>query len=66
MNWIDVKHAMPEKATGVLISRKGVVFYAFWDDVISDSGDWYDMQNCIVLEDVTHWMPLPQPPEKDL
>lgn len=74
MNWISVKDRLPEKDDVYIICLnsayydrdKGVihykmVYYAFWD-----YGHW-DLEECYANEeDVTHWMPFPEPPEEDV
>jgi hypothetical protein len=61
--WISVKDGLPEK------NRKAVLIALRWEE--TDIG-WYDKDDkCWQSEfinsyddgDVTHWMPLPQPPK---
>lgn len=66
MEWISVKDRLPEKGIDVLIYSKGRIFHAFWDCMSSLSGDWYDIQNNWIIEDVTHWMALPLPPKESI
>lgn len=59
MEWISVNDKMPEKGKQVLIFSKNRIFHAFWDCASSICGDWYDIQNLWIIEEVTHWMPIP-------
>lgn len=59
-NWIPVTERLPEPYTWVLVSAEGpeVAFDAFYD-----GAQWKDaILNGLI---VTHWMPLPQPPEEE-
>ena len=59
--WISVKDKMPEKGERVLAYAGGGVFEAFtnindvWQRGGIDFAKWYG--------EVTHWMPLPNPPK---
>ena len=72
--WISVKDKLPEMETPVLAIVKGQIRMAeirteypnledtysafeYWDCPLNDGQDW---QN----EDVTYWMPLPNPPQE--
>ena len=61
MNWISVDDRLPELLTGCIVAEKhqdGVrVLYASLlpTGFVSDLG-W-------ILRNVTHWMPLPDPPQ---
>jgi|HubBroStandDraft_4_1064222.scaffolds.fasta_scaffold32474_4 hypothetical protein len=65
MDWINVKDKLPKMGEDVLVFNSGIIFHAFWDRTSSIQGDWYDLRNMWILENVTHWMPLPLPPHKD-
>lgn len=62
MEWIDCKVRMPQMGESVLCYSHFRIFHSWWDDA-SSSCDWYDIQNTWIIEDVTHWMPLPSPPK---
>jgi hypothetical protein len=51
--WISVKDRLPEKYVGVLVYNGSI-----HEDFICSSGYFYDTL------DVTHWMPLPEPPKE--
>lgn len=62
--WISVEERLPEKYTPVVIAYKDS-----WGDmdsatgVISDRETWFGCGISIDPKSVTHWMPLPEPPE---
>lgn len=61
--WIKCSDILPEKGRSVLIFSKNRIFHGWWDDV-SSTMDWYDIQNCWIIEDVSHWMPFPRCPDE--
>jgi Protein of unknown function (DUF551) len=67
MEWISVKDRLPPKDTPVLC-----YYYDQYMDVMEY---WYDNEKgkpeffnppltAVTIEDVTHWMPLPEPPKQ--
>lgn len=74
--WISVKDRLPnpnEKVIvynaendGTFFARRLVSRFEWWDSVTKEYINWrwlpYGYTN-IMLESVTHWMPLPEPPE---
>lgn len=64
--WISVKERLPGKCADILMWRKRWKIAEagsfrngyFW--VYDEIGDSY------TADDITHWMPLPLPPEKDI
>lgn len=55
--WISVKDRLPEPTYCVLV----VGAYGEMEiDALGTDGEWMGM-----VEDVTHWMPLPEPPKGD-
>jgi hypothetical protein len=54
--WISVKDRLPEDASDVLIVWVDGVSIACYDDGWNKIGT--------MLRSVTHWMPLPNPPEE--
>ena len=67
MQWISVKDRLPEDISDVLILSKEkescVGYYR------SSDNDWNMYNPCcsfhMELHGITHWMPLPKPPEED-
>lgn len=62
--WISVEDRLPEDAGDVLV-------VAFWHEKYQVLTGWHSLGGWLVtagneerLLDVTHWMPLPEPPEK--
>ena len=63
--WISVKDTLPEPGTDVLTyvqvaddeSRIGAAHF--------DRGVWWDAIFNVACEAVTHWMPLPKPPNEE-
>ena len=57
--WISVKDRLPEDISEVLIAFGGGVSIACY------GGDWrHPVYPMLPLLSVTHWMPLPKPPEE--
>ena len=56
--WISVEDSLPEKYETVLVFINTENYSFISTDFIWPSGKWYDQNT-----DVTHWMPLPQPPK---
>lgn len=64
--WVSVNDRAPDNGQDVLVyiddwgkSRITGLNY--------DNGAWYDcIMNCeVVIPNITHWMPLPEPPRED-
>jgi hypothetical protein len=62
MEWIKVEDQMPEKES-LLIGYQNcmIIGYVGLD---KDKGEYYGENDNEQLDHVTHWMPLPSPPEK--
>ena len=62
--WIPVTERLPENRDDVLLCRK------WWNEIRNPqmgwynevSGEWFDLSNR-AIRNVTHWMPLPEPPK---
>lgn len=61
--WIPVTERLPEHSGDYLVYSVG----GNWKQLSAvEIGFWYDMRFIVQsLFDVTHWMPLPEPPEKE-
>ena len=59
--WISVKKKLPENTDTVLIAHKGGVSFGWYNGRYWERGA---NTNHRPLETVTHWMPLPEPPEE--
>lgn len=62
--WISVKDRLPEyRMRALAYADNGAMFAAsHYDDWYVDTGENY--YSC-PLANITHWMPLPQPPKED-
>ena len=59
--WISIKDRLPESDKKVLITdgrNMMVSWYYKWNGMIR----WVDT---LYVRDITHWMPLPEPPKRD-
>ena len=60
--WIPVSERLPEENAPVLVlTVLGGMFvdFIYGKSVVTGNPDFYELD----IEDVTHWMPLPTPPE---
>lgn len=62
--WISANHRLPESGERVLcMCRAGIYEVLKWS---YPNWAWYkDRSHCYMKDFVTHWMPLPEPPEED-
>lgn len=68
MEWISVKERLPDEGIAVLCSRSDAgiivgevnIIYDFFEK--THNAVWNECQEFIEI-DVTHWMPLPEPPK---
>lgn len=68
--WISVKDRLPDTAERVLVCKtwNGRVYkpeYGYYQDYPNQKGCWYVITEFgyYPQREVTHWMPLPQPPK---
>ena len=60
--WISVEERLPEPGSIVLCRFKNGKFaVCFWGN-----WKWQDIYNYSEYLDITHWMPLPEPPKEKL
>ena len=67
--WISCSERMPEDTKMLLAFSQGQIVAAYWNWVVSpiDYKKYraFTYLSGNILDDVTHWMPLPEPPEQD-
>ncbi|NJZ17370.1 DUF551 domain-containing protein [Escherichia coli] len=67
--WISCSDRMPEDTKMLLAFSQGQIVAAYWNWVVSpiDYKKYraFTYLSGNILDDVTHWMPLPEPPEQD-
>lgn len=67
--WISCSERMPEDTKMLLAFSQGEIVAAYWNWVMSpiDYKKYraFTYLSGNILDDVTHWMPLPEPPEQD-
>ena len=65
--WIPVTERLPEHLTSVIVHRKdgGIFIWEYFDTSSTDECWIDDSMNVYSFYDVTHWMPLPEPPEEE-
>ncbi len=62
--WISVDERLPEQYANVLVASGGSVECGYRiTGLITKATHWYADSGRTQLENVTHWMPLPEPPE---
>ena len=67
--WISVEGRLPEIGKSILVHNQGFEHSRSVRMAFMTSNGFYDAYECgcgIKLYEVTHWMPLPDPPEKAL
>lgn len=63
--WISVKDALPEDRNLYLV-RQLIGQREYFNIAYIFEDDWYEQRGGYLrLESITHWMPLPEPPEKE-
>lgn len=67
-NWVSVKDKLPEHGVRVL-AHTGTFFQSYCvakldrDFGTLNSPVFWDTSTGLFIDDVTHWMPLPEPPK---
>ena len=67
-NWIPCSEKMPNESGTHVMVTDGVHIMESWYELIDGEMLWvdnYTMYVNINFGEVTHWMPLPEPPNKD-
>jgi len=64
--WIPVTERLPDHLTSVIVHRKdgGIFIWEYFDTSPTDECWIDDSMNVYSFYDVTHWMPLPEPPKE--
>jgi hypothetical protein len=62
--WISVEDRLPPDGQTVLIWSAGYIYQGWYEKTSLICGDFYDKDTCLIIENVTHWMPLPEPPKE--
>ena len=62
MEWIRVEDRLPEGFVRVIVCVRGEVRCAIWDKTRFNEDEYYN--GSIQPKAVTHWMPLPEPPDE--
>ena len=62
--WIDVNDRLPENFQSCLTYRKGLAVSNMYFNNDLWYADGYDCKESRTFDDITHWMPLPKPPQK--
>lgn len=60
--WISVNDRMPKYGVMVLVANGKHVMMAF--TFRENNSVYWSTEDGIILIDVTHWMPLPEPPKE--
>ena len=63
--WIPVEEALPERFETVIVCRAGPDGEPKIEQGYKDEGDWWKVYGTRTKK-VSHWMPLPKPPEVEL
>ncbi|WP_274371851.1 DUF551 domain-containing protein [Morganella morganii] len=64
MEWIKTSEQLPEDETIVLVFGRGIKWIADVDNGGQSYPDEFTLERTIFADEITYWMPLPQPPEE--
>lgn len=56
--WIPVAERLPETTCRNLVTKYGIPFLAYYT-----GKEWRESGTLSVIDGITHWMPLPEPPK---
>jgi hypothetical protein len=62
VTWISVEDRLPEPETDILISDGRLVRMSF---LYEDYSGHCFANDDLLLDEITHWMPLPEPPDSE-
>jgi len=60
--WISVNDKLPNDGEHVLIYSRKSIYIKLYENNIFYDGDTYCYCPVGLIEEVSHWMPLPEPP----
>ena len=63
--WIPVTEGLPEVGDRCLCNVKSFAFPGSFYQAILKYDKYGFVEGCIYTDDVTHWMPLPEPPKEE-
>jgi hypothetical protein len=67
-HWISVEDEMPKETNMYIVVHYNVVCTMWWYDGVEEWAEIYVDENEDIqsrrMENITHWMPLPQPPKE--
>ena len=64
--WIHVAEQLPETFKHVLVNIPGMTPHPTVQEAfLEKNGMWYSNGFRYSVEEITHWMPLPEPPEEE-
>jgi hypothetical protein len=58
--WIKCSEQMPDNMSDVLVTNGSDIGFMWW---AGDEWDSWHKQYALDSDEITHWMPLPEPPE---
>ena len=63
--WIPVSERLPDVGDRCLCNVKSFAFPGSFYQAILKYDKFGFVEDCIYTDDVTHWMPLPEPPKEE-
>lgn len=60
--WIPVTERLPERNMEVLVCDTREDYVSVWEHM--GDGLWFGNEGIWATKDITHWMPLPEPPKE--
>ena len=61
MRWIPVTERLPEEGVEVLVTHWGFLYIAKYEVFSDGVGRWSECVEGRLIDEVTAWMPLPEP-----
>ncbi len=63
MEWISVEDRLPNNEQRILVSDGDFIVI---DEFIEEEDDFYLESGLELVDEVSHWMPLPEPPKGEV